>query len=237
MSTTGSHQATSPPATQRTSPLMHRWLDPATSLAEVLFGLIMTLTFTLGAGLLVEDEGREGARQLLIAVIGCNVAWGIIDGALYVVNELFGRGRVRRLTQALKNARDDRATVQLVGGELDEWLDDVTVPADRDALYLRIAEKLRSRPVVPPKIRKADVLGAITSFWLVVLTSAPAALPFVFIEDARLALRVSNGILLALLFVTGAWWARYTLARPWIVGLGFLVGGGVLVAVAIALGG
>jgi hypothetical protein len=237
MSTTGSEQATSPPATQRASPLLQRWLDPATSLAEVLFGLIMTLTFTLGAGLLIEDEGREGARQLLIAVIGCNVAWGIIDGALYVVNELFGRGRVRRLTQALRNARDDRTTVQLVAGELDEWLDVVTVPADREALYLRIAEKLRSRPVVPPKIRKADVLGAITSFWLVVLTSAPAALPFLFIEDARLALRVSNAILLALLFVTGAWWARYTLARPWIVGLGFLVGGGVLVAVAIALGG
>ena len=30
--------------------LMHRYLDPASSLGEILFGLIMTLTFTLGAG-------------------------------------------------------------------------------------------------------------------------------------------------------------------------------------------
>ena len=59
---------------------MDRYLDPATSLAEIMFGLIMTLTFTLGAGIIIEDEGREGARQLLIAVIGCNIAWGIIDG-------------------------------------------------------------------------------------------------------------------------------------------------------------
>ena len=70
--------------------LLHRYVDPATSLGEILFGLIMTLTSTLGAGLIIEDEGREGARQLLIAVIGCNIAWGVIDGALYPgVGQLF----------------------------------------------------------------------------------------------------------------------------------------------------
>src|SRR5262245_47879599 len=42
------------------SSLAHRYLDPATTLAEILFGLIMTLTFTLGAGLIIEDEGRAG---------------------------------------------------------------------------------------------------------------------------------------------------------------------------------
>ena len=29
--------------------LMNRYLDPASSLGEIMFGLIMTLTFTLGA--------------------------------------------------------------------------------------------------------------------------------------------------------------------------------------------
>jgi hypothetical protein len=41
-----------------------------TSLAEVMFGLIMTLTFTLGAGVIIEDEGVEGVREMLVAVIG-----------------------------------------------------------------------------------------------------------------------------------------------------------------------
>ena len=58
------------------SSIAERYLDPATSLGEILFGLIMTLTFTLGAGLIIEEEGREGARQLLIATIGCNIALG-----------------------------------------------------------------------------------------------------------------------------------------------------------------
>ena len=81
------------------SSIAEKYLDPGTSMGEVLFGLIMTLTFTLGAGLIIEEEGSEGARQLLIATIGCNIAWGIIDGALYLAGQLFGRGRLRRLAQ------------------------------------------------------------------------------------------------------------------------------------------
>ncbi len=217
--------------------LMHRYLDPATSLAEVLFGLIMTLTFTLGAGIVIEDEGREGARQLLIAVIGCNVAWGIIDGALYILNQLFARGRIRRLARSVRIAADDRSAVNVVAEELDGFFADITRAAERDALYLRVAGHLRSRPVATNSIRKEDILGAFTSFWLVVLTSVPAAIPFLLLDNARFALRVSNAILLALLFITGWLFARFTLGKPWIVGLSFLVGGGVLVALAIALGG
>jgi hypothetical protein len=33
------------------------WVDPTTSLAGILFGLIMILAFTPGAGILLRDEG------------------------------------------------------------------------------------------------------------------------------------------------------------------------------------
>ncbi len=49
-------------------------------MGEILFGLIMTQTFTLGAGLMAEEEGRDGARQLLIATAGCNLALLFIVG-------------------------------------------------------------------------------------------------------------------------------------------------------------
>ena len=219
------------------SSLMHRYLDPATSMGEILFGLIMTLTFTLGAGIIIEDEGREGARELLIAVIGCNIAWGIIDGALYMVGELFGRGRLRRLGESIRRAPTPAAGASLVAGELDELLADFTSDSDRQALYRRIADNVRGKALTPNSITKADVLGGFTSFWLVFLVSVPAGIPFLLLDDARLALRVSNAILLVLLFVVGRLWSRYTLGRPWLVGLGFLIGGAALVAVAIALGG
>ena len=64
-----------------------------------------------------------------------------------------------------------------------------------------------------------------------------AAAPFLLIDNARLALRVSNALLVGLLFLTGYWWAHYTLGKPWIVGTAFLTVGFVLVIAAIALGG
>jgi hypothetical protein len=218
---------------------MERYLDPASTLGEVLFGLIMTLTFTLGAGIIIEDEGREGARQLLIALIGCNIAWGLIDGVLYLAGQLFDRGRLRRIGQAVRGAADQRSAVTIVAGELDEMLDHVTSPAERQELYARVATNLRSgaSPPKPNTISRADVVGAFTSFWLVVVSSIPAAIPFLVFDNARFALRVSNAILLAMLFVIGYWCARYTVAKPWLVGLALLVAGIALVVVAIALGG
>ena len=218
--------------------LKHRYIDPGTSLSEVLFGLIMTLTFTLGAGIMIQEEGREGARQLLIATIGCNIAWGIIDGALFLVGQLFDRGRIRALGLAVRQAPTVPNATKLVAGELDEILGPVTTDAEREALYGRIAENLRSKSVAAAKrLGKEEWMGALASFWLVFLTSLPAAIPFLLINDAHQALRASNAVLLTLLFATGYWWARFTLGKPWRIGLAFLVGGVGLVAVAIALGG
>jgi VIT family len=216
---------------------MHRYLDPASSLGEILFGLIMTLTFTLGAGLIIQEEGREGARQLLIAVLGCNVAWGIIDAALYLVGQLFDRGRLRRLGLAIQRAPDRTTATDLVAAELDPLLSDVLNPAESRTLYARIVDNVKHKQDKPASITKEDWLGAFTSFWLVVVTSVPAAIPFVFIDTAHVALRVSNVILLALMFFSGYWWARYTVSRPWLVGIIFLLCGTLLVLAAIALGG
>ena len=217
--------------------ILHRYLDPSTSLAEILFGLIMTLTFTLGAGLLIEDEGRAGARELLIAVIGCNVAWGIIDGALYLVGQLFDRGRLQRLGIAIRRTDKRTDAVSLVAEELNPLLGGLLSPRETEALYERIVDNVSRKTEKKNSITREDWLGALVSFFLVVFTSLPAAIPFLLIDDARLALRVSNAVLVALLFFSGYWWARYTVSRPWIAGLAFLLIGTGLVAAAIALGG
>ena len=97
-------------------------------MGEVLFGLIMTLTFTLGAGIVIQEEGREGAREMLIGILGCNLAWGIIDGVLYVLGQVFERGRLRRI--GVGRAAGGRRTTdahRAIAGELDESLE----PADR----------------------------------------------------------------------------------------------------------
>ena len=215
---------------------VHRHLDPGTTLAELIFGLLMVLTFTLGARLLGPEEPTDG-RELMIAALGCNIAWGVIDAAMYLVNELFTRGKRRRIAEAVRSAPDERAAVAVVENELSDFLEGVGDEAEHQALYTRVAAKVRTANIPPNRVSKADFMGAFTSFWLVVIASLPAAIPFLIWDDARFALRVSNAILLAFLFFCGYKWARYTLGSPWVFGLIFLAGGFGLVAMAIALGG
>ncbi len=59
--------------TSSTRTFAERHLDPGDRLAEALFGLIMVLTVTLGAGVAVKDD-PGAARQLLVAALGCNIA-------------------------------------------------------------------------------------------------------------------------------------------------------------------
>lgn len=215
-----------------------KYLDPGSRMGEVLFGLIMTLTFTLGAGMVIEEEGRAGAREMLIGILGCNLAWGIIDGALYVLGRIFERGRLRRVVaEALRSRSDDEARA-LFAGELDEMLVPVTDGDTRRRLYEAMLDGARARALPPNRISREDLLGALAAGWLVFACSFPAVLPFLFIDDPRLALRISNAILIGLLFFVGHRHAQqHTLARPWTTGLVFALMGVFLVAIAIPLGG
>jgi hypothetical protein len=206
-------------------------------MGEILFGLIMTLTFTLAAGIVIEEEGRAGAREMLIGILGCNLAWGIIDGVLYVLGQVFDRGRVRRIGFHLRQATSDDDARRMVADELDATLLPMTDDATRRGLYDSIVERVRRSPPAPNPVRREDLMGGLAAGWLVFACSLPAVLPFLLIPDPRLALRISNVILLALLFYVGYRWARYTLAKPWLSGLVFLLIGTLLVAIAIPLGG
>ena len=215
-----------------------RHLDPSSLMLEILFGLIMTLTFTLGAGLMLEEEGREGARQMLIATAGCNLAWGVIDGVFYVLGQIFGRGRLRRVGFRVQQATSDEEAHALVAEEFDEDLAQLTDESERQRLYRAIVKRVRSVDLAPhARPRREDLLGGLASGWLVFACSFPAALPFLFLDDPQLALRISNALLLGMLFIVGHRAARHTMAKPWLAGGVFLLAGLALVIMAIALGG
>ena len=212
-------------------------LDPGSHMSEALFGLIMTLTFTLGADLVIQAQGREGARQMLIGILGCNLAWGIIDGALYVLRCAFERGRVQRIGYEVRKAPNADQARQLVAGELDELLAPLTDPQQRDALYSAIVQRVKMEPTLPKPVTRKDLLGGLASGLLVFSCSIPAVLPFLVFEQPHVALRVSNTILLVLLYYLGYRHARHTLAKPWIAGFVLLLAGLFLVVLAIQLGG
>lgn len=80
--------------TARTS---SRVLDPVERLSEIIFGVIMALTFT--GTLSIATAGREDVREMLIGAIGCNTAWGIVDGVMFVIGAL-----VLRQKEGLSNS-------------------------------------------------------------------------------------------------------------------------------------
>ena len=214
-----------------------RHLDPASHMGEILFGLIMTLTFTLAAGIVIQEEGREGAREMLIGILGCNLAWGIIDGVLYVLGQVFERGRLRRIGVHVRQAVSEADARQAIADEFDATLVPVADEPARQQLYSAILERVRGTPPAPNHVRREDVLGGLAAGWLVFACSFPAVLPFLFLDDPHLALRVSNVVLIALLFFVGWRAALHTLVKPWLAGLTFMLVGVLLVALAIPLGG
>jgi len=79
-----------------------RVLEPYDRVSEVLFGMIMVLTIT--GSLSVADAGRDDVRTMLIGALGCNLAWGIIDGLLYLMGSLSEQARNLRSLRALREA-------------------------------------------------------------------------------------------------------------------------------------
>ena len=65
-------------------------LDPVDRASEILFGLIMALTFT--CSLSVAQAGESEVRTMLMGALGCNLAWGVIDGVFYLMARLVERG-------------------------------------------------------------------------------------------------------------------------------------------------
>src|SRR5262247_2167015 len=89
-----------------------RVLEPHERVAEVLFGLIMVLTFT--GSLSVAEAGRNDVRAMLIGALGCNLAWGLIDGILYLMGCLAEKGRSLVTFRAVRRATDPQEAHRLI---------------------------------------------------------------------------------------------------------------------------
>ena len=208
-------------------------LDPNERLSEVLFGLIMVLTFT--GSLSVADAGRDDVRMMLIGALGCNVAWGIIDGILYVMGNLAERGRNLKTLHAVRAASDPSERRRLIADALPGVVASVMKPDELDTLGRRLGEL--SEPAHGARLTGRDLWGALGVFLLVFLSTLPVALPFLFVPYTATAMRVSNGIAVSLLFVVGFQHGRQIGRSPWGLGFAMVVLGAVLVAITIALGG
>jgi len=217
--------------------LIQRYLDPGEALGEVIFGLIMALSFTIGARLLATEEPFD-ATGLVVAAIGCNIAWGVIDAVLFLLGTLFHRSQRARFYRTLRSVRNEAEALAIVEDEFGLEDEPLAIrPEDRSRLYEAILTLGAHAAPARARLLRRDFSAALIVFLLVSATAVPGVIPLLLLKDSNLALRVSNTVLVLLLFLGGFRWGYYTDARPWRVGLVVMVLGVAMVLVAIALGG
>jgi len=210
-----------------------RVLEPNERIAEVLFGLIMVLTFT--GSLSVAEADRAEVRIMLIGALGCNLAWGIIDAVLYLMGSLSEKGTGLLTFRAVRHATDPNHARRLIADALPSVVASVLEPAELESIHQRL--KQLPEPPAHARLRRDDWLGALGVFLLVFISTFPVAIPFIFMQDAGPALRVSNAIAIGMLFVLGYAFGRGAARHPWGMGIAMVALGASLVGMTMALGG
>ena len=193
------------------------------------------MALAITGSLSVAGAGRDEVRSMMFAALGCNIAWGLVDGIMYLVGTHTERKRRASLVARLQASAATADAHALIAQELPERLGDAP-----DGTLL---ESLRRHLLALPRaeldagLRRDDYLGATGVFVLVVLSTFPVVIPYAFIGELKLAMRVSNAVSLVTLFAGGWVLGRHSGGSPWKSGLAMAAIGAVLSAAIIALGG
>jgi VIT1/CCC1 family predicted Fe2+/Mn2+ transporter len=143
-----------------------------------------------------------------------------------------------RFYRSLKSARNEAEALAAVQDEFgleDEPL--AILPEDRARLYQAILTLSAHAAPARARLMRRDFSSAVAVVLLVSATALPGVIPFLLLKDSDLALRLSNTVLILLLFLGGYRWGYYTDVRPWRVGLAVMFLGVAMVLVSVALGG
>jgi VIT1/CCC1 family predicted Fe2+/Mn2+ transporter len=209
-----------------------RILDPIERVSEMIFGLLMAMTF-IGA-INAASDGRQEVRTMMLAALGCNLAWGLTDAVMYLVATLTERTRGRTLLARLRR-EDAAAGRSLIAEVLPPTLVAAAGTEGLERLRGRLAE-MRDE-ALPPRLGGDDFKGALGVFLAVVIATFPVVVPFMLVDSLALAMRLSNGAAIGMLFIGGWALARYSGGNPWRAGAALAAIGAVLTGAIMALGG
>jgi len=209
-----------------------RVLEPHERVSEVLFGLIMVITFT--GSLSIAEAGRDDVRTMVIGAVGCNLAWGIIDSVFYLLGCLAERSRSLLTLRAIRGATDSAAAQRVVAEALPPLVASVLEPRELESILQRLRGLPQTRSA---GLTRNDAAGALGVFLLVFASTFPVTIPFIFVQELSLAMRLSNAIAVTMLLGAGAVYGRSIGRSAWAFSVGMAALGGVLVALTIALGG
>ena len=208
-------------------------LDPPDRLSEVLFGLIMVLTFT--GTISASTTGRQEVDELLWAALGCNFAWGLVDGIMYLMDTVISRSHDILQIKRIRQAKSIQESREIIKDNINPFMADIVNEEDIDKWGRKLKEL--PEPDFKSSLTFKDFLIGGQIFLLVFTSTFPVALPFIFISDVIIALRVSNMIGLVLLFAAGYSLAKYSGLKPLQTAMIYTLLGMILVSITLLLGG
>ncbi len=209
-----------------------RLLDPVDRISEILFGLIMAVTIV--GSLSIATAGKDEVRTVMMAALGCNLAWGLVDAVMYVVRTVTERTRNQALARRIVGAEPETAR-RLIARALPDHIAALVGAEELDGMRRRLLELQVDRLGV---LRARHFLEAFGIFVMVVVATFPVVVPFLLTDDAATAMHWSQAITLGMLFVAGFALGRHAgYSKPLRTGLAMAVFGAVLIAAVKALGG
>jgi hypothetical protein len=209
------------------------FLEPMDRISEVLFAVIMALTFT--CTLAVETAGRLQVRTMLLGALGCNLAWGIIDAGLYLMTCVNTEGGKVAMLREIREAASNDTLRSILADNLHPAIASTFSEEQLDSTR----RSLRQSPELPSRtfLTRDDAFAAVGVCLLCFLSTLPIALPFLFVGEARLALRISNVVAAIMLFFCGYVYGRRSGLAPLATAISMVAFGGAMISIAIALGG
>ena len=208
-------------------------LDPVDRISEILFGLIMALTFTCTIS--VADSGTMDVRAMLIAAIGCNIAWGLVDAVMSLLMKMTENGHNLRIFNFVRHTKNIQKAHMFIANALPPVIARVLEPDELEV----IRQKLLKLQAVPTRVRLkvSDFRMALGIFMLVFLSTFPVAIPFILIEELNTALRTSNLVAIIMMFLCGWFLGKYSGRNKLIMGIAMCTIGTLLLLITISLGG
>jgi len=210
-----------------------RLLNPVERISEILFGLIMALTFTCTLSVIESD--RTDVKEMLIGAIGCNIAWGLVDAVMYLLMSITEKGHDRMIFNFVRKS-DKIDTVH-------RFIADALPPVIASLMNKEQLEEIRQKLLkvqdTPSSagLKGKDYRMALGIFILVFLSTFPVAIPFIFISELHVAMRVSNLTAIVMMFLCGWILGNYAGRNRFVMGLLMSLTGIVLVLTTIYLGG
>lgn len=208
-------------------------LNPVDRIAEVLFGLIMVLSFT--GAISASTDAREDVRELLWAALGCNVAWGLVDAIMYLMNVAIERGHAITVIKKIHASKTSDEAGVILKDEIPPGIAGLMTDKELGELSNRL--KNLPEPTKRNLITGTDLWAGVQIFMLVFLCTFPVAIPFGIFDKLEVAMRASNGVALLLLFTGGFVLAGYAGFRRGVTAVLYTLIGVALVALTMALGG